>query len=122
MTQSVNSNLGRALRMLLKPVIRLLVSQGVTHREFSEAAKEAFVEIAMRQQAASGRVNRSRIAIVTGLTRKEVKNVIDRALSEDTNGRQFSRPGKVLAGWYNDPAYNGPYGFPLDIPYNNPLL
>lgn len=119
MSGAVKENLGQALRVMLKPLAKLLISQGITHREFSEAAKEAFVEMALRHFLKDEKINRSRAAIVTGLTRKEVSNVIARALSQDVPERNFSRPGRVLHGWHNDPDYTGPYGMPLEIPYDS---
>ena len=119
MSGAVKENLGQALRVLLKPLAKLLISQGITHREFSEAAKEAFVEMAFRHFLKDEKINRSRAAIVTGLTRKEVSNVIARALTQDMPERNFSRPGRVLHGWHNDPDYTGPYGMPLEIPYDS---
>lgn len=120
MNDSVKSNLGQALRLLLKPLARLLIDQGITHREFTEIAKEAFVEMAIRyfrEEESKKKVNRTRIAILTGLTRKEVANVLTKAMSQENPERSFSRPGKVLHGWHNDPRYQGPYGLPLEIPY-----
>ena len=102
---------------MFKPLVRLLIAQGVTHAEFSETAKEVYVEVALRHFEAEGRVNKSRIAILTGLTRKEVKNVIDRAQSEDAQEKTYSRPERVLTGWYSDPKFQGPYGIPLELPY-----
>jgi len=119
MVSTVKSNLGLALRTLLKPLVKLLVSQGMTHAEFSDAAKDVYVEIAIRHFAENNKVNKSRIAILTGLTRKEVASVIGRAMSADLQTREFSRPSRVLSGWYSDPAYTGPYGLPLDIPYES---
>ena len=117
MDSNVKQNLGRALRLLLKPLTKLLVDQGITHHEFSEAAKEAYVETALRQQAKGGKINRSRVAIVTGLTRKEVSAVMARAMQDAPKSRIYSRTDRVLSGWYNDPDYTGPYGIPLEIPY-----
>jgi Family of unknown function (DUF6502) len=117
MTSSVKENLGRSLRMMLKPLAKLLIAQGITHKEFSEAAKEAYVEVALRHFQKGEALNRSRVAIVTGLTRKEVANVISRALDQSPQGKNFSRPSRVLHGWHNDPDYTGPYGMPLEIPY-----
>ena len=73
MGQNVKEHLRLALRMMLKPLMKLLISQGVTHGDFSEAAKDVYVEVAIRHFDKSSRVNQSRIAILTGLTRKEVK-------------------------------------------------
>lgn len=119
MSASVKENLGLALRLMLKPLAKLLIAQGITHREFSEAAKDAYVEVALRHFQENGKLNRSRTAIKTGLTRKEVANVISRAMKQELQGRNFSRPGRVLHGWHNDPDYTGPYGMPLEIPYEN---
>jgi hypothetical protein len=120
MGQEVKDHLRRALSLMFKPLIRLLIAQGVTHAEFSETAKEVYVEVALRHFEDEGKVNKSRVAILTGLTRKEVKNVIDRALSSGSSEKTYSRPARVLTGWYSDPAFQGPYGIPLEIPYESP--
>ena len=117
MAETVKDHLRHALSLMLKPLVRLLISQGVTHAEFAETAKEIYVETALRDFEVEGKVNRSRIAILTGLTRKEVKNVIDRTLESGPPDRTYSRPERVLTGWYSDPNYTGPYGIPLDLPY-----
>jgi hypothetical protein len=121
MGQNVKEHLRLALRMMLKPLVKLLVSQGVSHGDFSEAAKDVYVEVAIRHFDKSSRVNQSRTAILTGLTRKEVKNVIDRAMREELHAKNFSRPSRVLAGWHSDPRFLGPYGVPLEIPYEAPV-
>ncbi len=117
MGSNVKEYLLQALRTMLKPLVKLFISQGVTHAEFAEAAKEVYVEIALRDFETDERINKSRVAILTGLTRKEVKNVIDRALESGQQEKMFSRPERVLAGWYSDPNYTGPYGIPLELPY-----
>ena len=117
MGQEVKDHLRLALSLMLKPLVRLLIAQGVTHAEFSETAKEVYVEIALRHFETEGKVNKSRVAILTGLTRKEVKNVVDRALTTAYKEKTHSRPARVLTGWYSDPAYQGPYGIPLELPY-----
>lgn len=117
MGQEVKDQLRRAVSLMLKPLIRLLIAQGVTHAEFAETAKEVYVETALRNFEDESRVNKSRVAILTGLTRKEVKNVIDRNLEEGGSERNYSRPERVLSGWYSDPKYTGPYGIPLELSY-----
>jgi len=119
MGQNVKEHLRLAVRMMLKPLVKLLISQGVSHGDFAEAAKDVYVEVAIRYFDKSTRVNQSRTAILTGLTRKEVKNVIDRAISAEPHNKNYSRPSRVLAGWHSDPKYIGPYGVPLEIPYES---
>lgn len=117
MGQEVKDHLRRALSLMLKPLVRLLIAQGVTHAEFSETAKEVYVETALRYFEIDGRINKSRVAILTGLTRKDVKTVVDRALTTSYKEKTHSRPARVLTGWYSDPHYQGPYGIPLELPY-----
>jgi len=119
MGQEVKDHLRRALSLMFKPLVRLLIAQGVTHAEFSETAKDVYVETALRHFETDGRINKSRVAILTGLTRKEVKNVIDRALSSSGREKTHSRPARVLTGWYSDPKFQGPYGIPLELSYEN---
>ena len=119
MELDVKDHLRRALSLMFKPLVRLLIAQGVTHAEFSETAKEVYVETALRHFEAEGKVNRSRVAILTGLTRKEVKNVIDRTIESGYKEKTYSRPERVLTGWYSDPKFQGPYGIPLELPYEN---
>ncbi len=119
MGQEVKDHLRRALSLMFKPLVRLLIAQGVTHAEFSETAKEVYVEVALRHFESGDRVNRSRVAILTGLTRKEVKNVIDRTIESGYQEKTYSRPERVLTGWYSDPRFQGPYGIPLELPYDS---
>lgn len=119
MGQEVKDHLRRALSLMFKPLVRLLIAQGVTHAEFAQTAKEVYVEVALKHFAADGKVNRSRVAILTGLTRKEVKNVIDRTLASGHQDKTYSRPERVLTGWYSDPRFQGPYGIPLELAYES---
>lgn len=119
MGQNVKEHLRLAVRMMLKPLVKLLISQGVSHGDFAEAAKDVYVEVAIRHFEKSKKVNQSKIAILAGLTRKEVKNVIDRAMSSEPYNKNHSRPSRVLAGWHSDPRYIGPYGVPLEVPYDS---
>jgi hypothetical protein len=119
MGHTVKDQLKQAFALVLKPMVRLLIAQGVTHADLAETAKEVYVETALRHFEEEGRINQSRVAVLTGLTRKEVKNVIDRALATDDGSKVRSRPERVLTGWYSDPKFTGPYGIPLDLPYES---
>ena len=65
-----------AILLVLKPLARALLRAGVGYREFSEIAKTAFVETATVDYGLRGRpTNISRVAVMTGLTRKEVRRI-----------------------------------------------
>jgi hypothetical protein len=60
------------------PLARMLIFLGIGYKEFSEVLKKAFVEAATRDYGLRGRpTNTSRVAVFTGLTRKEVKRLKD---------------------------------------------
>lgn len=119
MSQDVQRHLRLALRMMLKPLVKLLINQGVTHADFAEAAKEVYVEVAIRHFMIDGKINQSRVAVLTGLTRKEVKRVLVDAQSAEYHEKSFSRPSRLLTAWHSDPSFIGPYGVPLDLRYDS---
>ena len=117
MEQSPKQNLIDAVSVMMKPLVKLLINNGVTHSDLSDVLKDVYVDSVIRHSDDTGRINQSQIAIRTGLTRKEVRKVIDRAMNDGVEKRPQSRPEKVLSGWHNDPAFTGPYGVPLELPF-----
>lgn len=119
MSDSVKQTLLAAFRVLMGPLVRILLRQGISFAEFSEVAKAVYVEIALKDFKVSGRkATRTRIAVMTGLTRKEVKRVIDEAVKERYELKtNYNRLGRVLVGWHTDPDFTGPYGMPLELQY-----
>jgi len=60
------------------PIVRILLRFGITWREVSELTKRVYVEVAQQDYAERRRpVNTSRLAVMTGLTRKEVRRIRD---------------------------------------------
>jgi len=123
MSDSVKRGLLSAYSKLLRPLIRILLRHGVSYAEFSEVVKTGFVTTAAQEFRVPGKkMSKARIAIVTGLTRKEVQRLstIDQKeqFSLKTN---FNRITRVLSGWHTDPDYVGPYGMPLEIRYDSDI-
>ena len=121
MSESVKAGLLAAYIKLLRPLVRILLRHGVTYGEFSEVVKTSFVTIAAQEFRVPGKkMSKARIAIVTGLTRKEVHR-----LSEIDQKERFAlktnlnRITRVLSGWHTDPEYTGPYGMPLEVRYDS---
>jgi hypothetical protein len=121
MSDSVKQTLLAAFRVLMGPLVRILLRQGISYAEFAEVAKAVYVEVALKDFKVSGRkATRTRIAVMTGLTRKEVKRVIDEAVKERYELKtNYNRLGRVLVGWHTDPDFTGPYGMPLELQYES---
>jgi len=123
MSDSVKPGLLAAYSKLLRPLIRILLRHGVTYAELSEVVKTVYVATAAHEFRVPGKkMSKARIAIVTGLTRKEVQRIseID---NKEKNGLKtnLSRIGRVLSGWHTDPDFTGPYGMPLELRYDSEL-
>lgn len=108
-----------AYRRLLRPLVRILIRNNVSFAEFSEVAKNVYVEVAEGDfQAADNNANQDRIAILTGLTRNEVQRLVEqRGISQRGDSTNVNRIAGLLSGWHTDPYFTGPYGLPLDVPY-----
>jgi len=108
----------RSCRRFLRPIIRFLLRQGVLWSTFSELAKEVFVDVAREEYGIDGRpTNNSRVAMLTGLSRREVGRVRDALLEEAANDyeRKGNRMAKILTGWYTDPDFTTADGAPQEL-------
>jgi hypothetical protein len=120
MAEQVKARIRAACRHLLRPIVRLLVKSGMSWKEFSELAKLVFVDVVSEEYGKKGRpANVSRIAILTGLSRHEVRK--QRALaSTDEDGDEFARfltrGARVLSGWHQDKDFLDSAGEPRDLP------
>lgn len=121
MSESVKTGLLAAYIKLLRPLVRILLRHGVTYGEFSEVVKTSFVTIAAQEFRVPGKkMSKARIAIVTGLTRKEVHRLSEIDQKERfTLKTNLNRITRVLSGWHTDPEYTGPYGMPLEVRYDS---
>ncbi len=119
MTNPVKPGLLSAFRVMLRPLVRILLRNGISYAEFSEIVKAVYVEVAVTDFKVEGkRGTKSRIAVITGLTRKEVSRVIENAKNDKDDAKgNLNRVARVLAGWHTDPDFLGPYGMPLEIRY-----
>jgi hypothetical protein len=119
MSENFKATLLSAFRPLMRPLIRILVRNGVSFGEFSELLKAVFVESAQDVlQVPDSKQSVSRIAITTGLTRLEVSRLLTQT-EEDAEALagRLSRVGRLLTGWHQDPDFTGPYGIPYEVQF-----
>ncbi|MGB5586710.1 MAG: DUF6502 family protein [Gammaproteobacteria bacterium] len=108
MANSVRESLLSACRLFMTPVARFLIQNGITYKEFAETAKAAFVDVASEDYGIRGRqTNVSRTAVLTGMTRKEVKKIREQVKLSHSSPREIelNRPAKVLSVWNEGKAY-----------------
>jgi hypothetical protein len=122
MSDSVKVGLLAAYAKLLRPLIRILLRHGVTYAELSEVVKTVYVSTAAKEFRVPGKkMSKARIAIVTGLTRKEVQRISEKDKENSEPKSNLSRIGRVLSGWHTDPDFTGPYGMPLELRYDSDI-
>lgn len=112
------SPLFSACRHLLEPIARLLIRSGMSWADFAELSKQAFVKVARQDYGLQGRpTNTARVAILTGLSRREVtrvKNVLTGR--EPTGTAPASRISQILTGWHTDSEFLAADGSPAELP------
>ena len=68
-----------AFAVAVRPLVRILLRCGVTWKEIAELLKAVYVDVASADYGKRGRpANASRVAILTGLSRRDVKRARDR--------------------------------------------
>jgi hypothetical protein len=94
-----------ACRQWLRPVARWLLRTGLTWKEFAELSREVFVETATEEFGLRGRpTNVSRVALLTGLARREVRRIqaATRESPAASAEESLSHATRVLTGWHLD--------------------
>jgi Family of unknown function (DUF6502) len=118
--EDLREQLRKAYRRLLNPLVRILIRNGLTAPETGELLRQVFVDAATSDefQLPGRRLSDTRVAILTGLSRKEVHRLRNES-DASRAGTNLSRVGRVIAGWNQDPEFTGPYGLPLAVPFED---
>ncbi len=109
-----------ACRDLMIPIARFLLRYGFSYKEFEEIAKWAFVKVATDEYGLRRRItNVSRVAVMTGLSRKEVTNIRNamRCSKQLDMDAHMSLPSRLLSIWHQDVDYLDCSGSPIDLPF-----
>lgn len=116
-----DAHITRALHAMLAELADPLMRAGITPRLFGDIAARAFVTAACRASTLrNGRINQSRVAVLTGLSRAEVRSVVRGPRS--TKPRFQPRTQRVINGWLSDPRYLVRAGDPRPLPANGPRI
>lgn len=125
MPDNVKTALSISLRRLLRPLVRIMLREGLTFSHFASIAKMAFVESGAKDFAGKGmKASISSVCALTGMSSEEVGEILlEQERFESLDVLEVSNPfARVLHGWHNDRDYVGPYGFPIDLPFTGSNL
>lgn len=107
-----------AIFRLLRPLVRLLLRQGIPYGVMADVVKQVYVDVAFREFGLPGRKQSvSRVSIITGLSRKEVARLrqLDRWDDHDAV-QQYNRAARVISAWVREPEFHDATGRPAPLP------
>jgi len=108
----------KAVQVLLRPLVRVLLRNGVAYGSFAELVKKIYVDVAFDDFSVPGKKQTiSKVSAMTGLTRKEAKRLNELGDDADlgTVGR-YNRAVRVISGWLNDPLFTDLHEQPAMLP------
>lgn len=113
-SQAITKALENAISRMLRPLVRILLRNGISFGHFAEIAKQVYVEVANDEFQIPGKTQTtSRVATLTGLTRKEVQRLSKSGHEEETNGNgRYNRAARVISAWTSQPQYLDETGEP----------
>ena len=119
MSTEINKTLAAAILRLLRPLVRVLLRNGVTYGAFADLAKWVFVDVAGKEFSLPGRKQSvSRISVITGLTRKEVSRVQQIETPDDSAvSHQYNRAARVISGWTHDERFSNGEEAPMVLSF-----
>jgi len=120
MQNDIQRQILSAFLVAMRPVAKILLRFGIGYREFAEITKTAFVDVATTQYGLRGRpTNISRVAVMTGLTRKEVRRIRGKIDSGDQSVVVRATPlSEILHRWHADAEFHDSAGRPAVLPFD----
>ena len=117
-THSVKSSLLVAFRYLLKPLVRMALKNGVLFPEFSLALKQAYVDVASRQNKVAGiAVTGEGMFVMTGISAAEANNLLGATGGPSLDVDAELPLARILNAWHTDTRFTGPYGVLRDLEF-----
>ncbi len=106
-----------ALLHVMRPLVRLMLRKGVTYTCFADLLKEVFVDVAEREFRLDDKPpSDSRISLLTGVHRKDVKRLRAREADADAGLPQAVSFGAHLVSvWLNNTPFCTKPGQPLPL-------
>lgn len=121
MESSHKIRLARAVVGILRPLIQLLIRHEFTHSDLNEIIRQTYVEVAYDKfHIPEQEMTISRVAVLTGLSRKEVVRFRDALKNNEALLKQKpNRAQRVVHGWLSDKEFLDKNNNPIELPIKN---
>ncbi len=122
MNEAILKPLSAAVLRLFRPLVRVLLRNGVSYRTFADFAKWVYVDVATKEFGIKGRKQSiSRVSVITGLSRKEVKRVRELPRPDDSASvERYNRAARVIAAWRRESKFLDAEGKTAPLPLEGP--
>ena len=120
MQDNIQREILKAFFLVLRPLARIFLRFGISYRQFEQISKAAFVDVATSDFGIRGRpTNISRVAVMTGMTRKEVRRIRDELSAGDDDFVSIrNQPlANLLHNWAAEKEFLDDSGGPAVLPY-----
>jgi hypothetical protein len=106
-----------AIRYLLRPLVRLLLSHGISFPAFCDLVKSTYVKVSEAEFKLDAKPQTdSRISLLTGIHRREVNRLRNEAVMELDLPQRASMSALLLTIWSGHPDYLDKQGMPIPLP------
>lgn len=117
MKESINNILNGSVLKILRPLIRVMIRNGISSGSFEELVRKAYVDEAFSLGKNNGaKTTISSVSAQTGLSRKEVKRLTELETSHNAAIEQkYNRAVRVISGWTNKGIFTDSDGSAKDL-------
>lgn len=106
-----------ALERILRPLVRLLISRAIPYPVAAAVLRRVYVDVAVEEFPVEGKAQTdSRITLLTGVHRKDVKRLRTEARAARRPPKAASLGPQLVARWLTSPEYAEPDGTPKPLP------
>lgn len=107
----------QAVTTLLRPLVRLLLHFQITYPYLCQLLKGIYIDVASNEFQAEGtRQTDSRITMLTGVHRKDVRRFREEGLDELRAPSALPLSAQIVAAWLSEPGFQESDGTPLALP------
>lgn len=116
MSDDLQTLLQKAAGKILRPLVRVMLRNGIACGSFQEMVRKAYVDEAFSLAQQQGKTTVSAVSAQTGLSRKEVKRLHEIESAEASgNSQKYNRAIRVISGWMNDRRFVSQAGVPRPL-------
>ena len=114
----MNNIINENVLKILRPLIRVMIRNGVSSGSFEELVRKAYVDEAFAMgEKSQQKTTISSISAQTGLSRKEVKRLHDLEAAHNVDIEQkYNRAVRVISGWVNNKIFCDSEGNAKQLP------